>query len=96
VISGSQTLVNATGGTTWYIEGNSGGEMFAVMDLVCNTNTDKIQMCMKGAGDLGFTSYTGINTTSGQTSLSSVKVLDNNPGATLGAGSTLSVYKINL
>jgi hypothetical protein len=96
IIGGSQTLVNASGGTDWYIEGNAGGTMFTIMDLVCNTNTDNLQMILRGSGDLGYTSYTGINTTASQTSLSSVKVFDNNAGATLGAGSTLSVYKINL
>ena len=65
-------------------------------DIVCNASSDLLQYSTLGMGNSDYKTCVGSNTTASQTSLSEVRFDCDNPSGSMGAGTTLSVYKVNL
>jgi len=65
-------------------------------DVVLNADTELIQYSTLGMGNSDYKTCVGINTTVAQTALSEIRFDCDNPSGSMGAGTTLSVYRVNL
>jgi len=65
-------------------------------DVVLNADSELIQYSTLGMANSDYKTCVGINTTAAQTSLTEIRFDCDNPPNNFGAGTTLSVYKVNL
>lgn len=65
-------------------------------DVILNADSELIQYSTLGMANSDYKTCVGINTTAAQTSLTEIRFDCDNPPANMGAGTTLSVYKVNL
>ena len=65
-------------------------------DVILNADTELIQYSTLGMANADYKTCVGINTTSSQTALSEIRFDCDNPSGSMGAGTTLSVYRVNL
>lgn len=65
-------------------------------EVVMNAASNLIQFSTLGIGNSEYKTCVGSNTTAAQTSLSEIRFDCGNPSGSMGSGTTLSVYRVNL
>ena len=100
IVSGTQTIINSTAETGLQSIIHSFGEPHFIQFHIAAGNSNasssirKIRVTATGGGSTGWISYSGVNTTSPVTSISSI-TLYNSSDSVIESGTWIDVYKVN-
>ena len=100
IVSGTQTIINSTAETGLQSIIHSFGEPHFIQFHIAAGNSNasssirKIRVTATGGGSTGWISYSGVNTTSPITSISSI-TLYNSSDSVIESGTWIDVYKVN-
>lgn len=93
VAAGQTTIVNTAQSSVRMVYGSMARNSMAVAEISCNNESDELQGTITAGGATGSAFQGFNNTTAGQTSFSEIRV-DDKGGNNLGAGSSLTIYKV--
>jgi len=95
VSGASEIVINSAGQTSVRMAfADIGINTYSICTAVCNDNDDTLEGTMLATGETGGQFQGFQNSTACQTSFSEVKVENKDTGVNLGAGSTLTVFKV--
>ena len=94
VAAGQTTIASSAQSSIRMVFGSMALNSMAIAEISCNNESDEIQGTIIGGGATGSQIQGFNNTTAGQTSFSEIRVDDKSGAASLGVGSSLTIYKV--